>query len=200
MLTAEEGEFLVKLARRTIEDYLYKGTKPPVPPVSPKLRERRGVFVTLMKGGELRGCIGRPQPDLPLVKAIMDSAISSAVEDPRFLPLTTEELPEVVVEVSVLTPPELIKVKDPRDYVKQVKVGKHGLIVECMGRAGLLLPQVAVEWGWDAEDFLSHTCMKAGLTPDSWLRGDARISRFSAQIFAEESPGGAVKERKLKDD
>lgn len=197
MLSLEEGELLVRLARRTIESYLQKGKKPLMPKVAPKLREKCGVFVTLTKGGELRGCIGHPLPRLPLVEAVMDSAVSSAVSDPRFLPLTLEELPEVQVEVSVLTPPELIKVKDPRDYLWQVEIGKHGLIVECLGHSGLLLPQVPIEWGWDVEEFLSHTCMKAGLTPDCWLRRDARISRFSAQIFAEEGPNGPVSERKF---
>ena len=193
MLSLEEGKLLVKLARRTIEDYVRTGKKPPVPKVGAKLRERRGVFVTLTKHGELRGCIGHPLPTLPLIEAVVDSAVSSAIHDPRFLPMTQDELPDVQIEVSVLTPPELIKVKDPRDYLKHVEVGKHGLIVECAGCAGLLLPQVPTEWGWDVEEFLSQTCMKAGLMPDYWLREDTRISRFSAQIFAEESPGGKIK-------
>jgi hypothetical protein len=193
----EEGKLLVKLARRTIEDYVRTGKKPPVPKVGAKLRERRGVFVTLTKHGELRGCIGHPLPTLPLIEAVVDSAVSSAVHDPRFLPVTPDELPDIRIEVSVLTPPELIKVENPRDYPKHVEVGKHGLIVECAGCAGLLLPQVPIEWGWDAEEFLSQTCIKAGLMPDYWLRKDARISRFSAQIFAEESPGGQIKEVQL---
>jgi len=194
LLSLEEGKLLVRLARRTIENYLRTGKKPPVPKVGTKLRERCGIFVTLTKHGELRGCIGHPLPTLPLIEAVIDSAVSSAVNDPRFLPVTYDELPDIKIEVSVLTPPELIKVKDPRDYLKHVEVGKHGLIVECAGRAGLLLPQVPVEWGWDVEEFLSQTCMKAGLMPDRWLREDTRISRFSAQIFAEESPGGRIRE------
>lgn len=198
MLSPEEGKLLVKLARRTIEDYLRTGKKPPVPKVGAKLLERRGVFVTLTKHGELRGCIGHPLPTLPLIEAVMDSAVSSAVHDPRFLPVNRDELPDIQVEVSVLTPPELIKVKDPRDYLKHIEVGKHGLIVECAGRAGLLLPQVPMEWGWDVEEFLSQTCMKAGLMPDCWLREDVRISMFSAQIFAEEGPGGKIREVHLR--
>jgi len=197
LLSLEEGKLLVKLARRTIENYLRTGKKPPVPKAGAKLRERCGVFVTLTKHDELRGCIGHPLPTLPLIEAVIDSAVSSAVQDPRFLLVTHGELPDIRIEVSVLTPPELIKVKDPRDYLKHVEVGKHGLIVECAGRAGLLLPQVPVEWGWDVEEFLSQTCMKAGLMPDCWLREDVRISRFSAQIFAEESPGGQIREVQL---
>jgi len=190
----EDGKLLVTLARRTIENYLRTGKKPPVPRVGAKLRERCGVFVTLTKHGELRGCIGHPLPTLPLIEAVIDSAVSSAVGDPRFPPVTREELSDIQIEVSALTPPELIKVKDPREYPKHVEVGKHGLIVECAGCAGLLLPQVPIEWGWDVEEFLSHTCMKAGLMPDCWLREDTRISRFSAQIFAEKGPGGQIRE------
>ncbi|MCS7131486.1 MAG: TIGR00296 family protein, partial [Hadesarchaea archaeon] len=99
--------------------------------------------------------------------------------------------------VSILTQPELIRVKNPRDYPKHVEIGKHGLIVEYAGHAGLLLPQVPIEWGWDVEEFLSQTCMKAGLMPDCWLYKGVRISRFSAQIFAEVTPTGRVEERRL---
>ena len=194
MLTLEEGKFLVRLARQTIEGYLRTGKKPPAPKTAEKLRERSGVFVTLTKHGELRGCIGHPLPELPLVDAIIDAAVSSATRDPRFPPVTLEELPEIKIEVSVLSPPERIKVKSPREYPKCIVVGRDGLIVEWSGYAGLLLPQVATEYGWGAEEFLSHTCMKAGLMPDHWLRRDMEISKFSAQIFAEKSPGGDVEE------
>lgn len=197
MLSIEDGKFLVMLARRTIESHLRGEKTPPVPKVGAKLRERCGVFVTLTKEGKLRGCIGHPLPTSPLIEAVMDSAVSSAVRDPRFPPVALDELPDIQIEVSVLTPPEFIKVKDSREYPEHVEVGKHGLIVECAGYAGLLLPQVPIEWGWDAEEFLSQTCMKAGLTPDCWLREDTRLSRFSAQIFAEEGPGGPIRERAL---
>ena len=194
LLSLKEGKLLVNLARRTIESYLEMGKKPPVPRVGAKLREKCGVFVTLTKRGELRGCIGYPLPALPLIEAVMDSAVSSAVRDPRFPPVTQDELPDIQIEISVLTPPEIINVKDPCEYPKHVEVGKHGLIVECSGYAGLLLPQVPVDCGWDVEEFLSNTCMKAGLMPDCWLRGDACISRFSAQIFAEKVPDGQIRE------
>lgn len=194
MLTLEEGKFLVKLARRTIEGYLHTDKKPPAPKTAEKLHKRSGVFVTLTKHGELRGCIGHPLPELPLVDAIIDAAVNSATRDPRFPPVTLEELPEIKIEVSVLSPPELIKVKSPREYPKHIVIGRDGLVVEWSGYAGLLLPQVATEYGWDAEEFLSHTCMKAGLMPDHWLRKDVEISKFSAQIFGEKSPGGEVEE------
>jgi uncharacterized protein (TIGR00296 family) len=194
LLSLEEGKLLVALARRTIDSYLETGKKPAVPRVGAKLRDKCGVFVTLTKRGELRGCIGYPLPALPLIEAVMDAAVSSAVRDPRFPPVTRDDLPDIKIEISVLTPPEVIKVKDPCEYSKHVEVGKHGLIVECSGFAGLLLPQVPVDCGWAVEEFLSNTCMKAGLMPDCWLRGDACISRFSAQIFAEKEPGGQIVE------
>ena len=196
-LSLEEGKFLVKLARRTIETYLRTGEKIPAPKVSAKLREPRGVFVTLTERGELRGCIGHPLPQMPLVEATIDAAISSATADPRFTRVSAEEMRGIKIEVSVLTPPEQIRVKDPRDYPKRIELGKHGLIVEWAGFAGLLLPQVPLEWKWDVEEFLSHTCMKAGLPPDHWLREGVRISRFSAQVFTEAEPGGEAEERPL---
>ena len=196
-LSLEEGKFLVKLARRTIETYLQTGEKIPAPKVPPKLREPRGVFVTLTERGELRGCIGHPLPQMPLVEATMDAAISSATADPRFTRVSLEEMREIKIEVSVLTPPEQIQVKDPREYPKKIEVGKHGLIVEWAGFAGLLLPQVPLEWKWDVEEFLSQTCVKAGLPPDHWLHEGVRISRFSVQVFTETEPSGEVEERPL---
>lgn len=197
MLTLKEGKLLVRLARKTIETYLRDDKKPQVPKVPTKLRERRGVFVTLSKEGELRGCIGHPLPTTPLVDAVIDSAISSATRDPRFPPVTPGELPALEVEVSVLSKPGPIKVKNPREYPKHIVIGRDGLIVEWSGYAGLLLPQVPIEWGWDAEEFLSHACMKAGLMPDHWLQEGVRISKFSAQVFRERRPSGEVEERKM---
>jgi len=197
MLTLEEGKLLVKLARSTIETYLCEGRKQQTPQVPEKLRERRGVFVTLNKKGELRGCIGHPLPEIPLVDAVVDAAISSATRDPRFPSMTPEELPEVEIEVSVLSKPEVVKVKSPREYPKHIVTGKDGLIIELSDYAGLLLPQVPIELGWDAEEFLSHTCMKAGLMPDCWLREGMRISKFSAQVFKERKPCGEIEERSL---
>jgi uncharacterized protein (TIGR00296 family) len=198
MLSLEEGTLLVKIARKTIETYLRDEELLPRPNVPQKLKEKLGVFVTLTKHGELRGCIGHPFPRMQLIDALMDSAISAATQDPRFPPVSLEELPEVEIEVSVLTKPEELRVRHPREYPDHVVVGRDGLIVECGGHAGLLLPQVAVEYGWDAEELLSNTCMKAGLMPDSWLDRDVRVSRFSAQIFSEREPCGEVEERRLR--
>jgi len=197
VLTLEEGKSIVKLARKTIETYLRGDRKPQVPKVPAKLREHRGVFVTLNKEGELRGCIGHPLPTTPLVDAVIDSSISSAARDPRFPPVSPEELPALELEVSVLSKPEPIKVKSPREYPKHIVIGRDGLIIEWSSYAGLLLPQVPVEWGWDAEEFLSQACMKAGLMPNHWLREGVRISKFSAQVFKERRPCGEVEERKM---
>jgi len=191
----EEGKFLVKLARQTIEGYLRTGKKPQAPKVCAKLQGKRGVFVTLTEDGELRGCIGHPLPTMPLVEAVVDAAISSATRDPRFSLVSVDEMRDIKIEVSVLSEPEVIKVKNPREYPKCIVIGRDGLIVEWSSCAGLLLPQVPAEYGLGAEEFLSHACMKAGLTPDYWLQKGVRISKFSAQIFTEKSPGGEVEER-----
>lgn len=198
LLDLDEGRTLVRLARKAIESRL-KGGEVPEPPKEQavSLKIERGVFVTLEKEGRLRGCIGRPRPDKLLPECVMNSAVDSAVNDSRFRPLDREELDEVTIEVSIMTPPEELEVDDLRKRKEKVKVGRDGLIVNMGPLGGLLLPQVPVDQGWDAEEFLSQACMKAGLTPDSWLRDDVRIEKFSAQVFKEEKPGGEVRERSL---
>ena len=144
-----------------------------------------GAFVTLTHNGNLRGCIGYPEPVKPLAQAVVEVAISAAAGDPRFPPVTASELDKIQVEVSVLTKPELIEVQKPAQYLEKVEVGRDGLIVEMGMYRGLLLPQVPVEWNWDIEDFLANTCMKAGLTSDCWLQEGVRIYSFQSQIFTE---------------
>jgi len=186
MLTAENGIFLVELARRAIARYLLDRKVIETPEdVDPKLKDNMGVFVTLNSGKELRGCIGYPEPVMPLLNAVIDAAISAATRDPRFNPLTTVELDEIQVEVSVLTKPALIEVESPSEYLKKVKVGQDGLIVEMGPYRGLLLPQVATEWGWNVEEFLKNTCMKAGLDSDCWLKKEVKLYKFASQIFNE---------------
>ncbi|MBS7611880.1 TIGR00296 family protein [Candidatus Bathyarchaeota archaeon] len=202
-LTDEDGEFLVKLARRSIEEYLRRRVKVKPSAETPEsLNVKRGVFVTLnsLVAGvkELRGCIGFPYPTHPLVEATVESAIEAAVGDPRFPPVTLKEMDSIVVEVSVLTRPELIVVNNPRELPKSIRIGVDGLIIERGLYKGLLLPQVPVEWGWDEEEFLSNACMKAGLTPDSWLLKDIKVYKFQAEIFEEEEPRGQVKRRILR--
>jgi hypothetical protein len=201
-LSREEGEFLIRLARNTVKEYLENGkTINPPKDTSKKLFERCGVFVTInsvMNGEkELRGCIGYPYPTSPLVEAVIDSAISAATRDPRFYPLSLDELGSVVFEVSILTPPEPVEVANPKEYISKIKVGEDGLIVEKGLYRGLLLPQVPVEWGWCEEEFLCQCCVKAGLPPDSWLTKGAKIYKFRAIIFEEEAPMGKVKRLSL---
>lgn len=201
-LTQEEGEFLIHLARNTVKQYLQNEEKLEPPKNTPKkLFEHCGVFVTINRamGGEkeLRGCIGYPYPTSPLVEAVIDSAINAATQDPRFEPLSLRELDRVVFEVSVLTPPEPVEVANPKEYVKQIKVGEDGLIIEKGFYKGLLLPQVPVEWGWCEEEFLCQCCVKAGLPPDSWLTKGVKLSKFKAIIFEEETPNGMVKRMNL---
>ncbi len=198
-LTEKQGDAVVKYARAVIKGHFSK-EKPKVPEILKDVfTENRGVFVTLdtYPDHKLRGCIGYPEPILPLGKAVEDSALSAALRDPRFQRVREDELDNIVVEVSVLTKPELIKVNNPKEYPKQVKIGRDGLIVQGGWSRGLLLPQVPVEWKWDAEEFLSQTCVKAGLTPDTWLAKETKIYSFQAQIFAEETPGGKVVEKFL---
>ena len=201
-LSLEEGKFLVELARKAVEEYLKSRKRISASEnISEKLLQPCGVFVTIntIRDGEkeLRGCIGYPYPTTPLVQAVIESAISSATQDPRFYPLSLSELDNVVFEVSVLTPPQLIEVKKPSEYLTKIMVGKDGLIVERGMFKGLLLPQVPVEWEWDEEEFLCQCCIKAGLPPDCWLLKDTKIYTFQAIIFEEEKPRGEIKRKAL---
>lgn len=200
-LSKEEGNALVSTARKAISHYLNTAKRIPPPEVSPRLREKRGVFVTLngAEGGRktLRGCIGFPLPAMPLMEATIAAAIGAAVEDPRFPSVTPSELDRIQVEVSVLTPPETMVEEDRRKLPQLVRIGVDGLIAERGLSKGLLLPQVPVEWDWNAEEFLAQTCLKAGLSSTSWLERDVNIHRFQAQIFEETEPRGEVKERPL---
>jgi hypothetical protein len=179
-------EFILKLSREAIETYVKDGRKIPIPRDYPKeLKEKRGVFVTIYKKPkELRGCIGLPYPQQPLIEGLIEAACE-VCEDPRFPQLTTEELKDIFIEVSVLTEPELIRVKDPKEYLKEIKIGKHGLILISGSCGGLFLPQVPVEQKWNCEEYLENLCYKAGLTSDIWLDPLTRIYRFETKIFSE---------------
>lgn len=193
---------MVEIARMAAEEYLKTKKHIRAPEsLSKNLLQPCGVFVTInrLENGEkkLRGCIGYPYPTTPLVQAVIDSAINAATQDPRFRPLSQGELDKLVFEVSVLTPPQMVEVKKPKEYPTQIKVGEDGLIVERGMYKGLLLPQVPVEWEWDEEEFLCQCCVKAGLSPDYWLIEGTRIYKFQAIVFEEEKPRGEVKRRIL---
>jgi len=201
-LSLEEGNFLVRLARKAVKEYLETRKQIKVPEdTSQKLSQPCGVFVTInsIKSEEkkLRGCIGYPYPTTSLTQAVIESAINSATQDPRFYPISLDELETVVFEVSVLTPPQIIKVEKPSQYPSKIKVGEDGLIVEKNVFKGLLLPQVPVEWKWDNEQFLCQCCIKAGLPPDCWLLKSIKNYKFQAIIFEEEEPRGEVKHKAL---
>jgi len=192
MLSLSDGKNLVKLARKTVEDHF---SKRELILKKTKFKEKRGVFVSIHTHPkhELRGCIGYPHPVLPLDEAIQRASLSAAFEDSRFQPLKPEEFKKITFEVSVLTLPQIIKVKNPKEYLKKIKIGKDGLIIDFgLFNKGLLLPQVATEYKWNCETFLEHLCMKAGLTVDSWLDSKAKIFKFQTQIFKEKEPNGEI--------
>ena len=168
---------LLRLARDAIVAHV-SGLPALVADPSPLLERRAGVFVSLHKREALRGCIGHVEPDQPLSRVVPSSAIAAASTDPRFDSVTSEEMPELRIELSILGPLERIT------GVDEIEIGRHGLLIERGWNRGLLLPQVAVEWGWDAEAFLSQTCHKAGLPLDAWKSG-AAIWRFEAEVFSE---------------
>ncbi len=175
--THSDRLFLLKLARESIEISL-KGEELSPGPHDSKFDEKRGAFVTLHSGGTLRGCVGYPLPVYPLIDAIINNAASAALQDPRFSPVTRDELSDIDIEISVLTMPRKI------ESVKEIVVGRDGILVTYGPKRGLLLPQVPVEQKWDLETFLKCGCMKAGLSEDRWKKG-AEIEIFQAEIFGE---------------
>ena len=197
MFGLDEGIKAVQYARDVIESHV-KNLELPLLQPKEFFNEKQGVFVTIhtFPGHDLRGCIGIPEPIMSLKNAITESA-KSATRDPRFNPLREEELNNIIIEVTILTKPELIKANKPEDYLSNIEIGRDGLIVEQGFFKGLLLPQVPVEQDWNKEEFLSHTCMKAGLLPDSWFDKDIKIFKFSGQIFTEIEPRGKIKEKNL---
>jgi AmmeMemoRadiSam system protein A len=179
-LNIQEQKELLQLARKTLEAYLKKGIIPDYKTDNKNLLRKAGAFVTLNKDGMLRGCIGNFFSNEPLYKNIQTMAIAAAVEDPRFRHVTPDELNHIEVEISVLSELETVKSLD------EIKVGEHGLYVTKGFYRGVLLPQVATEYGWDRNTFLSETCMKAGLPEDEWKKGGIKIEKFTAQVFNEE--------------
>ena len=188
LLKKEEGKELLRAAREAISHYFEFNEEPSMLKNVDldKYQEARGVFVTLKKGKELRGCIGFPLPMFPLGKAVVKAAIAAAFEDPRFPALGKEELRGVEIELSVLTVPEKIEVKDSSEYLEKIKIGRDGLIIKYGGNSGLLLPQVPGEQGWGVEEYLDGICMKAGLAPGTWKEEGVNLEAFRAQIFNEE--------------
>lgn len=200
LFSLEDGRTLIKFARNNIEFFLKNSKRITIPDdLKNKFKDNYGAFVTLnvynVKGNPLRGCIGYIEPNFPLYDVVHKVSVSSAIEDSRFPRVTLEEMDNIVIEISILTPPKLIEVSDPNEYLEKIVIGQDGLIAEKGMRRGLLLPQVPVDYdrNWDVETFLQHTCSKAWLSPDAWRDiKSTKIYSFQAILFEEESPRGEV--------
>ena len=181
-LTQEERRTLLRVARESIAAHFAR-RRSDLPAATGALAEERGAFVTLhRRDGELRGCVGLLRSDRSLLDTVAQMAVAAAVKDGRFAPVTAAELADLRIEISALGPLEPIRPED-------VEVGRHGLVIGHEGRRGVLLPQVAVEHGWDRETFLAHTCWKAGLPEDTWRRRGVELLGFTATVFDESSAG-----------
>jgi AmmeMemoRadiSam system protein A len=176
-LTDAEKDQLKRLARDSIRSRFDSTVIPGLKLNSDLLKENRGAFVTLKKNGQLRGCIGLVEGIRPLYEAVIEMAQAAAFEDPRFSPVREEEVDQLEIEISVMTP--LKRIRD----LNLIEVGKHGLVIKFGYNSGLLLPQVATEYGWDRDTFLQQTCLKAGLPPESYQDPETEIYTFSAEVF-----------------
>jgi len=179
MLSPEEKTALLKLARKTLESYLEDKSTPQFTAESGGLAEKKGAFVSLHQGDELRGCIGQLYPDSGLYKIVQHCILSAALEDPRFMPVEKEEVAELSIEISVLTPFHRIH------QIEEIEVGRHGLFIVQGHFRGLLLPQVATQYGWDRITFLRQTCRKSGLPESAWQDPKTAIHTFEAEVFSE---------------
>lgn len=192
-LTETQKQALLGIARASLISHL-AGDESILETPEP-MADASGVFVTIKRHGELRGCLGTLHLRGPLPAEVARCAQDSATKDPRFPPMTSADLPGTRIEVSVLGPLDAL---DPVDQTA-IEIGQHGLVVEQGPRRGLLLPQVATEFGWDAEQFLQQTSSKAGLPPDAWCHG-ARVFRFTADVFGEPGEAGRMSEERLTDE
>jgi len=199
-LTVDDGNILVKTARLVVTEYLKNGVKPKL---EKKFKDnfsfKSGVFVTLSNALGLRGCIGYPLSEQSLFSALENAAISAAIEDPRFPPIKYKELDLITFEVTILTPPKKIVVSKPEEYLSKIKIGRDGLIIKHGFNSGLLLPQVPIEYGWNVQEFLEHTCEKAGLPKNYWRNSETEIQKFEGIVFKEENPNGVVIREVLSD-
>ena len=184
MLTAEDGKQLIKLAKDTVKSFLDKKPIQVPEKTEKKYGQKRGVFVCIKKGTQLRGCIGYIEPTHPIWWAVVNAAKGAAFEDPRFPPTSSNEMPNIKFEISVLTEPKLMECK-PSERLNHIKIGKHGLIAEREHYKGLLLPQVFTEMKVNAESALNMTCEKAGLPSRAWEEQDTDIYTFECQVFKE---------------
>jgi AmmeMemoRadiSam system protein A len=178
LLTEKEQKELLKIARDTVVSYVTSGKVPVVETVSERLNLETGCFVTIKQKGELRGCIGNFVSDKPLYKLVQEMAVSAATRDPRFYPMKAHDLDDFELDISVLSPLE------KASSVEEIQVGTHGIYIVKGSYRGVLLPQVATDYGWTRDEFLRHTCIKAGLPENAW-QGECDIFIFSALVFGE---------------
>ena len=180
MLSDEQRTRLLQVARQSVLAACCGEAEPDLTTADPALTAVQGAFVTLHKpDGDLRGCIGHIEGYLPLIETVAEMAVAAATQDPRFPQVRCEEVPRLHIEISAMSP--IREVKD----VQEIEVGRHGLIISHGYRRGLLLPQVATEYGWTRDEFLRHTCLKAGLPADTWREKDTKIECFEAEVFSE---------------
>jgi uncharacterized protein (TIGR00296 family) len=197
LLNLEEGKSLANLARETVEKFLNKGKFNLKKASGKNLERKAGAFVTIhtYPKRELRGCIGFISPGI-LYEVVQQAAYAAAFQDPRFPPISKNEIEKVIFEISILTEPKCLNCK-PKEYAKNVKIGEDGLIIQCSRSSGLLLPQVPVEQGWTAEEFLENLCFKAGLTPDYLHEKSTSLWKFQTQVFSEKTPNDEVEEVRI---
>jgi len=196
MISNIEGKQLVKLARKAVQKYLGESVDINIDSLE-RFSQKAGVFVTLIsvrsKEEQLRGCIGFPLSEKKLYQSVIEAAIAAATQDPRFNPVEKEELANIIFEVSILTPPEEIRVQIPHEFPNHIKLGRDGLILKWKYGTGLLLPQVPIEMKWNINEYLENICFKAGATSaDVWLMPESKLYRFQAIIYKESVPNGAV--------
>lgn len=180
----EDKKALLELAKKSIYSYLFNTPLEISGTLKSKFQKKQGVFVTLKKHGNLRGCIGFTEPFFPLYDAVVEASISAAFKDPRFNSLTKEEFDLIEIEISLLTEPQHLAVKNCTDYLDLIKIGKHGLVIRSSkGKSGLLLPQVPVEQKWDVLQFLENLSLKANLDIDAWRNLENKIFVFQCEII-----------------
>jgi len=197
MFSLEDGIKTVKYSRIVIQSIL-KNEKIELDNLDNFFSEKFGVFVTIHKfpNNNLRGCMGIPNPIMSLKDSIFEAS-KSVIRDPRFPPLSENELDNIIIEVTILSKPTKILISEPEDYLKQIKIGRDGLIIENGFNKGLLLPQVPIEQSWNINEYLENICLKAGLPSNSWKNRESIIYKFFGQVFAEIKPKGEIKEKKL---
>src|ERR671922_1177358 len=200
MISNIEGEQLVKLARKAVQKYLGEPIDINIDSLE-RFSQKIGVFVTLSsvksEKEQLRGCIGFPLSEKKLYQSVIEVAIAAATQDPRFTPVEKGELASIIFEVSILTPPEEIRVQNPNEFPNHIKLGRDGLILRWKYGTGLLLPQVPIELKWGIYEYLVNICFKAGAPPDVWFMPESKLYRFQAIIYKESVPNGPVIRVKL---